>query len=91
MKSYELVEIDRLPDKYKPLTAWGYFWLSVLYTIPVIGLIFLIAFSISDANVNRRSHARSYFCIFGLIAVVVIAVAVLSLFGIDVLSFLKKE
>lgn len=50
--------------RYKPLTAWNYFWLQILFSIPVIGFIFLIVFSFSTANYNRRSFARSYFCIF---------------------------
>ena len=89
MKSYELVEIDRLPDKYKPLTAWGYFWLTVLYSLPVIGLIFLIAFSFSDGNINRRSHARSYFSVFILLLIFAVAALVLAAFGIFTLPFLS--
>lgn len=90
MRSYELVEIDRLPDKYKPLGAWGYFWLTILYSIPVIGWIFLIAFACSDGNINRRSHARSYFCGFVLVLIAVVAVVALYAFGIDALSYLKN-
>ena len=56
--------------RYKPLTAWNYFWLQILFNIPVIGLIFLIIFAISPANYNRRSFARSYFCIFIVYAIV---------------------
>ena len=81
MKSYELAEIDRLPSKYKPLTAWGYFWLSVLYAIPVIGWIFLVVFAVSDGNVNRRSHARSYFCPTVFVILLAIAFIVLVAVG----------
>lgn len=56
--------------RYEPLTAWEYFWLEFLYAIPFIGFIFLIVFSISGANINRRSHARSHFC--GLILVLIV-------------------
>ncbi len=50
-------------EAYRPLTAWQYFWLQVLYAIPFVGFIFLIIHSISGANINRRSFARSHFCI----------------------------
>ena len=57
--------------RYKPLTAWNYFWLEVLFAVPVVGFIFLIVFAISPANINRRSFARSYFCYYILIAIIV--------------------
>jgi hypothetical protein len=50
-----------VPPEFRPLGAWGYFGLSILFSIPVLGLIFLIVFSFSDANINRRNYARSYF------------------------------
>ena len=69
MTSLERAEIRRLPKKYRPLGAWGYFWYTVLFSIPVIGLIALIACSASSKNVVRRGFARSFWCgiIIGLI------------------------
>lgn len=53
---------DRLPSVYRPLTMWQYFFLSILYTIPIVGLVFLIVHAINDEkNINRRNYARSYF------------------------------
>lgn len=49
-------------DRYRPINAWGYLGLSILFAIPVIGLVFLIIFSLNGSNVHRRSYARSYFC-----------------------------
>ena len=55
---------------------WAYFGLSILFSLPVVGFIFLIIFSVSDANINRRNFARSYWCIYVIIAVAaVVAVA----------------
>ncbi len=51
---------DVAPE-FKPLGAWAYFGLTILFSIPIIGTIFLIVFSFSDANINRRNFARSYF------------------------------
>ena len=50
------------PGRYAPLGAWTYFGLSVLYALPIIGLIFLLIHTFSDANMNRRSFAWSYWC-----------------------------
>lgn len=52
------------PDVFKPLSPWAYFGLSILFSLPVVGFIFLIIFSVSDANINRRNFARSYWCIY---------------------------
>lgn len=65
-------EIALLPAKYRPLTAWAYFWYGILFAIPLIGFIFLIVFSVSDANINRRSFARSYFCALILVLVILV-------------------
>ena len=93
MRSYEYDEIERLPEKYRPLNSWGYFWLNILYSIPVIGWIFLIVFACSDANISRRSHARSYFCAL-VIALVLVAIffaltLILRIFDIDLISVVK--
>ena len=63
-----------IPPEFKPMGAWAYFGLSVLFSIPIIGLIFLIVFSFSDANLNRRNFARSYFIamLFAIIAIAVL-------------------
>ena len=56
--------------KYAPLSPWAYFGYSLLFAIPVIGLIFLIVFSVSNENINRRNFARSYWCVLVLVAIV---------------------
>ena len=81
MNSYEKNEIRNLPDKYKPLGAWGYFGYQLLFSIPIVGFICLIIFALSDTNVNRRSFARSYFCGFIIAAVILIVVFALGLGG----------
>lgn len=62
-----------IPPEFKPLGAWAYLGLSILFSIPIIGWIFLIVFSFSDANLNRRSFARYYLLTF-IITLVLIAV-----------------
>ena len=70
-----------LPEQYRPLSMWGYFGLQILFAVPIVGFIFLIIFSISGANINRRNFARSYFC--GLIiALVIVGVLVAIAFAL---------
>lgn len=66
-----------LPKAYRPLSSWNYFWRSVLYLIPVIGLIFLFVHAINAKSRHGRSFARSYFC--GLL---ILAIAALIAFGV---------
>lgn len=60
-----------VPPEFRPLGAWAYFGLTILFSIPIIGLIFLIVFSFSDANINRRNFARSYFIMFVFSAILI--------------------
>lgn len=78
MTSFEKAEIRRLPKKYRPMNAWGYFWHSILYALPVVGWVCLIWGACSDKNINRRSYARSYFCAYVVVLVLVMVVAVLT-------------
>lgn len=66
-----------LPKEFEPLSPWAYFGLSILYAIPLVGLVFLIVFSLSDKNINRRNFSRSYFCIL-LILLVILAILVVT-------------
>ncbi len=56
------ITVEDLPDHLKPIGAWGYFGLKILFAIPIVGFVFLIVFSFSRGNLNRRSFARSYWC-----------------------------
>ena len=62
--------MNNIPDKYQPLSPWTYFWLQILFNIPFVGFVFLIIFSISGSNINRRNFARSYFCVLLLVAII---------------------
>lgn len=67
------------PKEYKPLSPWAYFGLSVLYAIPVVGLVFLIIFSFNKKNINRRSFTRSYWCGLILVAALIALTAALNI------------
>lgn len=81
-----------IPEQYKPLSPWAYFGLNLLYSIPIVGFIFLIIFSFKNSNINRRNFTRSYWCnliIVGVIAIVFVILFVL--FRFTVTNFLPTH
>lgn len=84
MDPIEEEELETIPEKYRPISAWGYFWYSVLFLIPVIGWICLTVFALNGYSINRRSFSRSYFIVFFFIVILVLAFEILCLvFGSD--------
>lgn len=73
-----------IPEEYRPLSPWSYFGLSLLFSVPVVGFVFLIVFSFNDSNMNRRNYARSYWC---ALLIAAIAIAVVATFGAILGSF----
>ncbi|MCH5203656.1 MAG: hypothetical protein J1F03_02855 [Oscillospiraceae bacterium] len=71
-------------NEFKPISMWGYFGYELLFSIPVIGFILLIVFSAGAAgNINLRNFARSYFCYYIIVAVILgIVIAILAATGI---------
>lgn len=80
------VREEDLPTEYKPIRAWGYFGYMLLFSIPIVGFIFLIVFVVSAQNVNLKYFARSYFCSLVIILIVVLIATVLV--GGDLLYYL---
>ena len=74
------VPYPNIPDydpnyNYTPVTAWSYFWYKILFAIPIVGLVFLIVFSVGGTrNINLRNYARSYFCALLILAIVAVVV-----------------
>ena len=65
-------DVNHLPEQYRPLSPWAYFGLQLLFCIPVVGFVFLIVFSFSRGNINRRNFARSYFCVYVIIGIILL-------------------
>lgn len=86
MNIYEQNEISQLPIQYRPLGAWAYFGLTILFAIPILGFIFQVVFALSNSNINRRSFARSFFCIYIVAIAVVLIVVVVGGAGLGALS-----
>lgn len=50
-----------------PLRVRDYLGYTVLYLVPFVGILFLIAFSFSEANTNRRNFTRAFFTIYAIV------------------------
>jgi len=63
--SYQQPSYQQPPSPFDntPISMWGYFGYQLLFSIPCIGFIFLLIFSLGGTkNVNLKNFARSYFC-----------------------------
>lgn len=65
--------------EYRSPGAWGFFGLSILYSIPIVGFIFLIVHSCSGGNLVRRNYARSFWCGLIIAAVIMLIVLIIAL------------
>ena len=76
---------NNIPEKYKPISMWGYFGYEILFAIPIVGFILLLVFSFGGtSNINLKNFARSYFC--ALIIISIIFLIILFLGGSSELS-----
>ena len=81
---------DNIPEEYKPISMWGYFGYEILFSLPIIGIILLIVFSLGGTKyINLKNFARSYFCIIIIISIVLIIL--LSVVGLDSVSSMLKN
>jgi hypothetical protein len=65
-----------IPPEYTPISMWGYFGYELLFSIPVIGFIFLIIYAFGGTqNRNLKNFARSYFCFIIILVVLCLIIA----------------
>ena len=77
--AHKITEED-LPASLKPISTWGYFGYTLLFSIPCIGFIFLCVFALGGTQkVNLRNLARSYFCHMLVAILIGLAAAVATL------------
>lgn len=76
-KTAKAPKAPKIPEEYRPISMWGYFGYEVLFSIPLIGWIFIIIFAITASNHNLKNFARSQFCLL-IIWVILSLVLVLS-------------
>ena len=66
-----------IPSSYKPLSPWAYIGWSLVYSIPIVGFVFLIVNSFRKDNLNRRNYTRSFWC-----ALLIVLIFFAVIFGI---------
>jgi hypothetical protein len=92
-KRKQIRKIEKqLPKAYRPISGWGYFWRTVLYSIPVLGWLILLFNAIGAKNRNVRYFARTPFCalLLALILTVVAVVVDLLLLKGAMLAWVKE-
>lgn len=77
-----------IPQYYRPLSPWAYFGYNILFTIPLIGLIFLIIYAFDNSNINRKNYARSFFIVW---LIVIILVCVVLALGVGTLGIMATR
>ena len=64
----------------KIMTSWAQFGYYCLFSIPVIGWIFIIYYSLENSFVARRNFARSFLCAI----IVLIPLLIITGYGIHI-------
>ena len=70
-----------LTDKYTPIKPFGYFFLQILYSIPVIGFIYLIYIAfVQKENTTKSAWAKAtlIICAFAFVLSLVFSLGVIA-------------
>ncbi len=85
---------ETLPKEYQPLGSWTYYGLRILFTLPLVGFIFLILFTFSKSNIHRREFAISYWYELAIsVIIILLTVALCFIFatlGFGLSAFLEE-
>lgn len=64
-----MINMDKIPVEYRPLSARKYLLYTILFAIPIIGLIFIVIYSLSNSNINRKNFAKAYLFIYAFLLI----------------------
>ena len=76
------------PPDCIPIKPFGYIFLTIIYSIPIIGLIVILAHSASYKNLNRRNYARSW--LIGIILIILIIFALIYFLKVDFIGIIEN-
>ena len=76
------------PPECIPIKPMGYIVLNILYMIPIVGLIMILAHSASYKNLNRRNYARSWLIV--IVLIIAIIAALIYFLKIDVIGIIEN-
>lgn len=70
-----------IPVEYQPISMWGYFGYTILFNIPCVGFILILVFAFGGTkNINLKNFARSFFCVWIILAIIFV-IAMVAGFG----------
>lgn len=79
---------ENIPDKYKPVSAWGYVGYMLLFCIPLVNIILMLVFSFGGStNVNLKNFSRAYLII--MVATIVITILLSVLLGAGMVALMN--
>jgi len=71
---------NNYPEENRPIGAWKYFGLDILFSIPIIGLICAIIFAITNRNNHLRNLSKAMIIKRIILAVIYVLLFSLVLF-----------
>lgn len=73
---------NTIPADFRPLSTWAYFGYQLLFSLPFVGFVCLLIFSFGGThNRNLRNFARSYFCMFIIVVLLILILAAIGGFA----------
>ena len=75
-------KIEQCPRDYKPVGTGLFFWTMLLCSLPVLGILFTICFSIFPINKNFKHFARAYLAWYAIAAIVLMVFAIIVTFAL---------
>ncbi|MBO5503525.1 MAG: zinc ribbon domain-containing protein [Lachnospiraceae bacterium] len=73
---------NTIPADFRPLSTWAYFGYQLLFSLPIVGFVCLLIFSFGGThNRNLRNFARSYFCMFIIVVLLILILAAIGGFA----------
>ncbi len=80
---------NNISEEFRPISPWGYIGYQILFSIPIIGLIFILIYSFGDSNknINLKNFAKSYLYIIIIAAIFALISIILSWITFHTLTY----
>lgn len=79
--------MENTPMELKPISPWGYVGYSILFMLPIIGLILLIVKAVSAPNINVKNYARGVLLCWAIM--IVVGIILMIVFGASMTAMMK--
>lgn len=69
-----------IPEEYRPISAWGFVGWSLLFNLPLAGIILVIVFACgASPRKNLTNYARSYLLMMLLVFIITFVITLFAL------------